>query len=288
VIEKIPGLYIHVPFCISKCGYCDFYSETALDLKPLLLDALPKEMRLYQGEFGLFDSLYLGGGTPSILSSMELETILGAVHRFFHISPGSELTLETNPANPDLDYLRSIRSMGFNRLNIGVQSFDDSILTFLGRRHTAQEARAAVCKGRRAGFANIGLDLIYGVPGQSLDRWRDTLGEALTFEPEHLSCYQLTLPKGTTLGKKLLEGSLALPDDEASLKFFLVTAELLDAAGYVHYEVSNYARGMSLASRHNRKYWDHSPYLGLAPARIPFFKTEDGGIITLSMPMWLI
>jgi oxygen-independent coproporphyrinogen-3 oxidase len=271
---KTAGLYIHVPFCVQKCGYCDFYSETALELKNRFLTVLPEEMRLYRGKFCAFDSLYIGGGTPSVLTAAELEKIVENAGHAVDILPESEWTFEANPADLNIGYLQALRSIGFNRVNIGVQSFQDVILTLLGRRHTAQEAKRAIHDARAAGFENIGLDLIYGIPGQTLNEWQQTVSEALTFEPEHVSCYQLTLSDGTPLGKKLRDGDINLPDEESSLQFFLMTSERLEAAGYIHYEVSNYARGMDFASRHNCKYWDHSPYLGLGPGAHSFFENK--------------
>ncbi len=271
---KPPGLYIHVPFCKSKCGYCDFYSGTSLDLIPFFLNALLMEMKQYRCSFGAFDTVYIGGGTPSLLKQKELESVFAGVHDHFDISDGSEVTLEANPADLKPDYLRALRDMGVSRLNIGVQSFHQPTLNFLGRRHSVQEAGMAIDRARKAGFENLGLDLIYGVPGMEIDRWIDILMTAIFFEPEHLSCYQLSLSPETPLGKTLHEGGFSLPDEDLSLQFFMKSSEILEAAGYIHYEVSNYARDISLISRHNQKYWDHSPYLGLGPGAHSFLQNE--------------
>ena len=169
--EKTPGLYIHIPFCLSKCLYCDFYSSTSLSALPLFLDALFKEMAMYRNRFNSFDTVYIGGGTPSLLSPQQLESILVRIRENFDLKSNSEITVETNPADLNQSYLESIREIGINRINIGVQSFDQKVLDFLGRRHSVKQAISAVEASRKAGFHNIGLDLIYGVPDQTIDSW---------------------------------------------------------------------------------------------------------------------
>jgi len=268
--EKIPGLYIHIPFCLSKCLYCDFYSSTSLSALPLYLDALFKEMATHRNRFKPFDTVYIGGGTPSLLSPQQLESILVRIRENFDLISNTEITIETNPADLNRSYLESIREIGISRINIGVQSFDQEVLAFLGRRHSVKQAISTIEASRKAGFHNIGLDLIYGVSGQSIDSWLDTLKEAVAFSPEHLSCYQLTLEAGTPLGKRCQAGELSIPGEELQYEFFMKTSQFLEGAGYIHYEVSNFARETELASRHNQKYWDHSPYLGLGPAAHSF------------------
>ncbi|HXX33236.1 MAG TPA: radical SAM family heme chaperone HemW, partial [Thermodesulfobacteriota bacterium] len=177
---------------------------------------------------------------------------------------------ETNPADLDQSSFESMREIGINRINIGVQSFDDKVLAFLGRRHSAKQAISAIEISRKAGFENIGLDLIYSVPGQDMNAWLDTLKHAIAISPEHLSCYQLTLEAKTPLGKRYWAGEFFMPGEELEYEFFMKTSQLLEDAGYVHYEVSNFARGMEYASKHNQKYWDHSPYLGLGPSAHSF------------------
>ena len=267
---KTPGLYIHIPFCASKCLYCDFYSSTSLPALPLFLDALFKEMAMYRNRFSSFDTVYIGGGTPSLLSPQQLESILVRIRENFHLISNSEITVETNPADLNRSYLESIREVGINRINIGVQSFDQDVLAFLGRRHSVKQAISAIGASRKAGFQNIGLDLIYGVPDQNIDSWLDTLRQAVAFSPEHLSCYQLTLEPKTPLGKRYQAGEFSIPGEELQYEFFMKTSQFLEDAGYIHYEVSNFARETELASRHNQKYWDHSPYLGLGPAAHSF------------------
>jgi len=186
------GLYIHIPFCLSKCGYCHFYSVTSLSLMPDFLKALfSRDGDRSPSDFGPFDTVYIGGGTPSLLNPGQIEEILKRVRQRFVLSSNPEIAVEANPADLTLSFLQSLKSLGVNRLNIGVQSFDEKILGFLGRRHIAGDAISALEDSRKAGFDNIGLDLIYGVPGQDLKSWQETLEKAVMFRPEHLSCYEL-------------------------------------------------------------------------------------------------
>ena len=265
-----PGLYIHIPFCISKCHYCNFYSVTSLDLVSGFLESLFKEIRMYRDRFEMFDTLYIGGGTPSLLQTGQIKELLKRVRESFTLPSDSEITMEANPGDLNPTYLESLLETGINRLNIGVQSFDNSILSFLGRRHSKEDAVHAIENSRSAGLENIGLDLIYGVPEQDMNGWMKTLDQALSFNPEHLSCYQLTIEPGTPLAMSCQKGRTALPDEELQYNFFIKTSEKLEDAGYTHYEVSNFARGMNYASRHNQKYWNHVPYLGLGPSAHSF------------------
>ena len=268
--SKFPGLYIHIPFCLSKCHYCDFYSLTSISAVPDFLDTLFKEMEMYRNRFNPFDTVYIGGGTPSLLSPQQLKDILTSVQKNFDLMADTEITVETNPADLDRSFLESMRENGINRVNIGVQSFDEKVLNFLGRRHSVKQAISAIEASRKAGFHNIGLDLIYGVPAQDIDSWLDTLKQAVTFSPEHLSCYQLTLGAKTPLGIRYQAGEFLMPGEELQYDFFIKTSEFLEDAGYIHYEVSNFALGTKYTSRHNQKYWDHSPFLGLGPAAHSF------------------
>ncbi len=265
-----PGLYIHIPFCISKCNYCNFYSVTSLDLVSGFLESLFKEMRMCRDRFEVFDTLYIGGGTPSVLRIEQIEELLKRAKDNFGLSPDSEITIEANPGDLNPTYLESLLDTGINRINIGVQSFNNAILSFLGRRHTKEDAVSAIENSRCAGFDNIGIDLIYGIPEQDMNTWMKTLDQASSFNPEHLSCYQLTIEPRTPLAMSCRKGRTALPDEELQYNFFIKTSEKLEDAGYTHYEVSNFARGIMFASRHNQKYWDHVPYLGLGPSAHSF------------------
>ncbi len=268
--EKIPGLYIHIPFCLSKCPYCDFYSSTSISAVPDFLDALCKEMEMYSTRFNPFDTVYIGGGTPSLLSPQQLKNILIKVKEDFNLLSNTEITIETNPADLNRSFLESMRESGINRINIGVQSFDEKVLDFLGRRHSVKQSISSIGDSRKAGFYNIGLDLIYGIPGQDIDSWLDNLKQAVAFSPEHISCYQLTLEAKTPLGIRAQAGAFPIPGEALQHEFFIKTSQFLEGAGYLHYEVSNFSRGKEHTSRHNQKYWDHSPYLGLGPAAHSF------------------
>lgn len=271
---SVPGLYIHVPFCISKCGYCDFFSVTDTVLINAYLEALFREIDSYKDEFSEFDTIYLGGGTPSLLAVDRIGAILEKAHRTFSIAAGAEITIEVNPADLGRDEMTALRSLGINRINIGVQSFDDRELAFLGRRHNGDSAGIALEAARRAGFENMGLDLIFSLPGQTIDAWRVSLEKGLSFRPEHLSCYELELKASTPIGRKYEQGVFESPSEDLKREFFMKTSEIVEDAGYVHYEISNFAQGMDKASRHNRKYWDHTPYLGLGPASHSFNGTR--------------
>jgi oxygen-independent coproporphyrinogen-3 oxidase len=268
--EKTPGLYVHIPFCFSKCPYCDFYSLTSISAVPDFLDALFEEMKRYHNRFDPFDTVYMGGGTPSLLSPQQLGRILISLKENFNLISDMEITIETNPADLHQSYLQSIREIGINRINIGVQSFDQEVLAFLGRRHSVKQAIEAMEASRKAGFHNIGLDLIYGMPAQDIGSWLNTLRQAVLFSPEHISCYQLTLEPKTPLGIRHQAGEFPISGEELQYKLFTKTSEFLEEAGYIHYEVSNFARGKDHTSRHNQKYWDHFPYLGLGPAAHSF------------------
>ncbi len=267
---SLPGLYIHIPFCRTKCPYCHFYSTTDLTSVDVVIASIVGEMELYADEFDTFDTIYIGGGTPSLLTIQQLDVILSGVHRHFHIPPNAEITIEVNPADGDLAWYRSLKNLGVNRLHMGVQSFSDQALTFLGRRHRAEDAVAALENTVRAGFDNFGLDLIYGIPGQDMQSWRESLARAVSLAPPHLSAYQLAIEEETPLWQRHQRGSFDIPDEDASLSFFLETSAYLERSGYHHYEVSNYASSPSRKSRHNQKYWDHTPYLGLGPGAHSF------------------
>ncbi|MGO9136890.1 MAG: radical SAM family heme chaperone HemW [Syntrophales bacterium] len=268
--DTTPGLYVHIPFCKSKCPYCNFYSVTSFTMIDEFLHALFREMEMYREAFTRFDTVYIGGGTPSLLAIKQFDSILSNIRNSFVLSPNAEITVEINPADSPQAYLESLRRLGCNRLDIGVQSFDDKVLTFLKRRHSVREALDTIKAARNARFENIGIDLIYGIPGQDMTSWLDTVSKALFFNLAHLSCYQLTIEADTPLGLRHQRREIVLPDEELQHAFFIKTSEILENAGYVHYEVSNFARDISLASKHNQKYWNHASYLGLGPAAHSF------------------
>ena len=268
--KERPGLYVHVPFCRSKCPYCGFYSTTDRTLLPEFLEALRKEGAFYRGRFPSFDTLYLGGGTPALLSENELGGLIEGLFKNFSFRPKTEMTIEANPDDLTPGKLRGLIALGFNRLSLGVQSFQDKELQLLGRNHRAGDAVQSLHEIRAAGFKNLSLDLIYGLPGQTREIWQADLERALAFNPEHLSCYQLTIEKGTRFWGLKEKGQIKLPGEIQEKKFFLRTSEFLETAGYVQYEISSFARGEAYLSRHNQKYWQRLPYLGLGPSAHSF------------------
>jgi putative oxygen-independent coproporphyrinogen III oxidase len=270
ITGALPGLYIHVPFCRGKCPYCDFYSVPALSLIERWHSAIEQEALLYREHFSLFDSLYVGGGTPSVLSADSFQRLLHILRNAYAFAADTEVTVELNPEDTTAALFKALRSSGVNRLSFGVQSFDDRELTFLKRRHTARDARVALETSRSAGFENISIDLMYLIPGQSEESWLCSLEEALSFAPAHLSCYQLTCEARTPFGRMKADGQIAVPDEETERRFFLLTSRFLRDHGFIHYEISNFARDEKSISRHNQKYWRHIPYLGLGPAAHSF------------------
>lgn len=275
------GIYIHVPFCVRKCAYCDFYSAPGTaDVMDAYTDALIAHIRASAplGADLCADSVYFGGGTPSYLGAKNLVRILRAVRESFALTPDAEITLEANPGDLCLRAadggalllpLAILRAAGFDRLSLGVQSTDEGELSLLGRRHSREDAFRAVTAARAVGFSNITLDLMYGLPGQTMARWEQSVRDVLALEPEHVSCYALTLSPRVPLYKRLDE----LPDDEACLAFYLRAIELLAEAGLSQYEISNFARP-GRQSRHNAKYWTLAPYLGFGPSAHSYMRGE--------------
>jgi len=277
--EQPGGLYIHIPFCKSKCLYCDFYSITDLTKTSPFLAALEREMEL-AGQCALvFDTLYIGGGTPSVLDNSAVEQIVATAFKHFNIRSDAEVTIEVNPGTVSLEDLRRYRQAGVNRLNIGIQSFKEENLKFLGRIHSREEAFSSIDWARQAGFENIGLDLIYGLPEQDENHWQNELVQAVQINPEHLSCYILTRESGTPLDREVLADRIRLPAEDNLGKLFEITTDYLTNHGFHHYEVSNFARKTdtdhsSWKSRHNQKYWSFAPYIGLGPSAHSYLEPE--------------
>lgn len=261
-----PGIYVHVPFCMSKCGYCDFYSVTSLERIADYVAAVAREMALNRGWSSSADTLYCGGGTPSLLSPLQIERLIETAATCLGLAGNSEITLEMNPATATLDQLQGFRSAGVNRLTIGVQSFRTHLLDCLGRLHSVDQAFEAIALARRAGFTNIAIDLMYGLPGQTQADWCGDLRQAVAAQVEHISCYMLSLEPGTPMQGKVDAGRLVLPSEEHTAALFHLAQRELTAAGYDHYEIANFARNSTLRSRHNQKYWNFIAYLGLGPA----------------------
>ena len=265
--HKTPlGIYIHVPFCRSKCQYCDFYSVTTKENRVLdgYLDAVCrhiKEAGALAPEY-LVDTVYFGGGTPSLFGADGLAQILTVIRKSFDVAPSAEITFEANPDSVNDRLLRRLYNEGFNRVSLGIQCDDDDILKKLGRPHSYAQAVKAVERIRRAGFRNLSLDLMYGLPGQSLEAWEATLENVLSLEPEHISCYGLKVEEGTPLYEYREFCNLA--DDDTQADMYLSAVAILKEAGYRQYEISNFCR-KGHVSRHNLKYWTGGEYLGFGP-----------------------
>lgn len=264
--QKTAGIYAHIPFCVKKCGYCDFYSITDTSLIPRYMAAVIRELVAAEFPNAPVDTVYIGGGTPSLLTPGHIRRLLSAAGDRFTILPSPEITLEINPGTVTKASLKGFRGAGVNRLNIGVQSFCEASLVFLSRIHTAREAAAAYAMAREAGFDNIGLDLIYGLPGQDPAQWKQDLEQAVALGPEHLSCYMLTYEAGTPLAEDLAHHRFTALSEGALGKLYELTVRYLTDRGYLQYEISNFSRSPETRSRHNQKYWRHDPYLGLGPA----------------------
>jgi len=271
---SLPGVYIHVPFCKTKCPYCDFYSITDTSLADKWAEQISREILLYKGTYGTFDSIYIGGGTPTILEAGHLEIIFEALFSGFAFSGDTEITFEANPDDVTRDKLHDLKVLGINRISIGVQSFNEAELDFLQRRHTVSGAVDAIRLVKDEGYNNLSIDLMYGLPGQSIKDWAYSLEKAVSFAPAHLSCYQFTLEDRTPYGKLKTEGKLITATEEEEREFFLFTSDFLEHKGYIHYEISNFAHSEVFYSRHNMKYWQHIPYLGLGPAAHSFMENK--------------
>lgn len=273
------GVYIHIPFCQARCSYCDFNTYAGLGhLVDDYVGALCCEMRQRltpasaaprQPAQGTVDyarpralTVYFGGGTPSILPASQIARLLAACRTLCEIAPDAEVTLEANPGAMTPDHLGALRDLGVNRLSLGVQSLDDTMLRAIGRLHDAGQARATYAAARQAGFANISLDFMYGLPGQTLEHWRATLAQALALQPDHLSLYALTLEETTAMARRVAAGELALPDDDSLADMYTLAEDMLDEAGYLHYEISNWATGEDTIAQHNTLYWRRQPYYG--------------------------
>lgn len=264
------GLYIHIPFCVKKCPYCDFYSVSDLCLRSEFLKALSIEMQLKSDLKNKIDTIYFGGGTPSLIPPSDIEKILVLIHKLFNITSNPEITMEVNPGTVNKEYFFNIKALGVNRVNIGVQSFQDKKLKFLERIHSAGQAAKTIQWAEKAGFDNLGIDLIYGLPGEKRQNWIADINSGLGFMPSHLSCYMLTYEPGTRMYDRLEKGIIMPIDDDSAASLFITVSQLLEKNNYIHYEISNFARGMTKRSAHNEKYWKAVPYLGFGPSAHSF------------------
>jgi oxygen-independent coproporphyrinogen-3 oxidase len=265
-----PGLYLHIPFCTAVCPYCDFSVMRVIEAaRKRFVDNLVAEVALAAREWRdlrPFDTVYFGGGTPSLLPAEELARVLGACREHLALAAAPWVFLEANPEDVTPGACAAWRGLGVRTVSLGVQSFSDDALRFLGRRHTAHQGRTAVEAALAAGFDTVSIDLIFGLPGQTAEALRRELATAVALAPGHLSCYQLTIHPRTRFGVSAAQGQLSELPEEEQADLFDFTHHFLADAGWPAYEVSNFARGSEHESRHNRKYWDHTPYLGLGPS----------------------
>ena len=269
--DRYAGLYLHVPFCARICPYCDFAVRTGgADKRRKYVDSLLAEMDLYSGYSETFDTLYFGGGTPSCLESADLERIVSRVQERLSIADDPWIFLEANPEDVTPERASAWKRVGVRTLSLGVQSFDAEELAFLGRGHTVDQARRAVRISRDTGFHTVSIDLIYGLPDQSTETWQRRLDDAIETAPDHLACYQLTIHDGTRFALLEKRGELDPLPEAGQASVFRATHEHLSAAGYSGYEVSAFAIEEKHRSRHNQKYWNHTPYLGLGPSAHSF------------------
>ena len=268
------GFYLHVPFCAARCGYCDFNTYTAKELggggsQASYAQTAVEEVRMARRVLGDLDrpvdTVFFGGGTPTLLPAEDLGRMLAAVRDEFGLAAGAEVTTEANPESVDPDYLAAIRAAGFNRVSFGMQSATPHVLQILDRKHTPGRALQAAKEATAAGFEHVNLDLIYGTPGESLDDWRTSLESALSAEPDHVSAYALIVEDGTQLARRVRRGELPMPDDDDLADKYLLADELLSGGGLDWYEVSNWARTADARCRHNELYWRGDTWWGIGP-----------------------
>lgn len=265
------GIYLHIPFCKTRCIYCDFYSSTRSELRSHYVTALCRELSMrkdyLKGE--KVETIYFGGGTPSQLGKDDFTQIFDTIRELYGLEQSQEITLEANPDDLTPEYLGMLSTLPFNRISMGIQTFDDATLKLLNRRHNAQTAIEAVGRCREAGFRNISIDLIYGLPGETRERWESDLRQAIDLNVEHISAYHLIYEEDTPIYKMLKQHRIDEVDEDSSLQFFTLLMEHLQKAGYEHYEISNFCRP-GKQSRHNTSYWKGIPYLGCGPSAHSF------------------
>lgn len=261
------GIYLHIPFCKTRCIYCDFYSTTRSELKTHYVHTLCRELEMrkeyLKGE--PVETIYFGGGTPSQLEKADFKHIFETIRENYGMEHCREITLEANPDDLSQEYLKMLSSLPFNRISMGIQTFDDTTLQLLKRRHSSQTAVEAVRRCREAGFQNISIDLIYGLPGETKERWVNDLRQAIRLDVEHISAYHLTYEEDTPIYNMLKQHQIEEVDEDSSLQFFTLLIEHLQNAGYEHYEISNFCLP-GLHSRHNSSYWTEKQYLGCGPS----------------------
>ena len=277
MIKQAAGLYIHIPFCSVKCMYCDFYSITNRNNDiPIFIDSLIKEIELskdHAKDNWRFDTIFIGGGTPSLLEPKWIEAILNTLTKTFNTSSVKEITMETNPGEAPLERLKGYKELGVNRLSIGFQSFDSRILKFLDRLHSPEDSIKTFKNARLAGFNNINADLIFNIPGQSLDRWTKDIEHLISLDLEHISTYSLTVEKGTPLNSEVKKGNIIMPDEDIDIAMYQSGLNKLISNNYFQYEISNFSK-MNKKCLHNLHYWNLDPYLSFGPSAHSYNKTK--------------
>lgn len=265
------GIYVHIPFCKKICSYCDFYKIVAPENKKPLIEAVIRELNTRADYLGAekIGTIYLGGGTPSVLSVNETESIISAIYKKFRVEENCEITSELNPDDVDFSYMTGLKSAGINRISLGIQSWRDPDLKMLNRRHDSARAAKALTDTFNAGFNNVTIDLIYGLPGMTTSDWEANLDRSLEYEIKHLSAYHLTIEPSTAFWKMKEQGLIEEPDEEESNSQFSLLIDKMDAAGLIHYEISNFGRE-GYFSRHNTSYWQQVNYLGIGPSAHSF------------------
>ena len=263
------GLYVHIPFCKKRCLYCDFFSTTLLERRKAYVDALLREIAARKEEAGAIRTIYLGGGTPSTLDAEDIQRILRAIGT----EQTTEITMELNPGDATETYLKQIRAAGINRLSIGIQSFQDELLTLIGRRHTAAQALTAVSMAQQAGFDNLSIDLMYALPTQTMEQWKADIETALRLNVQHISSYGLMYEEGTALTRQMESGQLQAIDEDTENAMYDYLCERLQEAGFVHYEVSNFALP-GYEAQHNSNYWNGTPYVGIGAGAHTYIGVE--------------
>ena len=263
----MPGIYIHIPFCKKRCTYCDFYTEVAPKYIPRLVEAICKEIEIRADYLpsNQIDTIYFGGGTPSVLKPEQFSAIFKAIYSTYSVSDDAEITFEANPDDLTTPFFESIQSLPFNRISIGIQSFDDEDLKRINRRHNGNQALEAVQNAQRAGFSNISIDLIYGLPYQTIEKWEKQLDTAIRLNVQHISSYGLTYEEGTKLWEQREKAEIIPVDDDTMNEMYLLLVKKLKQNGFDAYEISNFAQD-GYRSRHNSSYWKQQPYLGLGPS----------------------
>lgn len=271
------SIYIHIPFCRHRCGYCDFYSVGSLERRGEVVEGIKQELEQQKGYFGDTDNtlqtIYFGGGTPSVCSPAELQSVVDKIAEIWDISAVSEITIEANPDDLTQEYIVELAGTHINRLSIGIQSFDDQDLLLMNRHHTGRQAAQAVARAQAAGFDNITVDLIYGIPQMSLSTWRDNIAKAIDLGVQHISAYHLSIEPGSAFARQIKSGKLSVVDEAVSEQQYEILHQMLTTAGFEHYEISNFAR-LSFRARHNSAYWSGDPYLGVGPSAHSFNGNE--------------